>query len=729
LQRQKARKTGGVEARIILARAFIWGEQYIAQRNNGIVPEALDENKLNLVFNLINKSRRKLMGRLIHNGLEFGAQPNKRDPKAQSDAEVVDKVIKGLDRIVDQPTKTWEIIDHLIAGGVCAEYTCWAPDATVTAMPNRDEAGNLMFKDLWTGEVIPEAAREMALADGNPPERFELDEVAEMAGEVMSEIIDGLNLFIDQTVPSIDRLAPDQWVYIAKIKTRGWIEENFEEVPGVEDIEYDKELKIVTTSIGVDQVSSVASMFLRDLIPGVQGQADEDDPDMAVVVDGWCPASKKNPRGRWVTFIPDKIMLRDTPNEYPGVPLVDFHFEPTSTTFWTKDYITDQIAPQRFFNKRMSQLGEQSNATLYDLLLLGGNVKRSDVPADHPGPIEGVLDENGVPLVARLGPPEMPVWFLESIKMVLQAANEIAGGQSLTESEKFPGQLRGPSAVPLMQEILDTEWGPLYTHIANRMAMVKQHRLDRVQQYYPPLRIMHFTDSNQRDEVMEFVKDDVFSGETKFQIHVEPSSIIPEMRALREARVRERLQSPLGILYMDERTGRLDKSKIAADLRMGDSAREDRESASRKFSQQLLERLKTGQQVPPVEQFWDHGPMLDELEAEMMTTEFLSMSPPVQQLLRDRWQQHVTFLQQKAEMQQQGMQSSMIQNAVAQATQQAAATAAADAVNSAMGQMHAQQQTSPGPQELVQAAAQRQRPPQAQPRRPAAPSNFRKPGE
>ena len=81
LQRQKARVVGGVEARMILASAFVWGEQYISQTQLGIVNEPPEDNKLRLVFNLINQERRKLAGRLIHNGLQFGAQPDNKDPK------------------------------------------------------------------------------------------------------------------------------------------------------------------------------------------------------------------------------------------------------------------------------------------------------------------------------------------------------------------------------------------------------------------------------------------------------------------------------------------------------------------------------------------------------------------------------------------------------------------------------------------------------------------------
>jgi hypothetical protein len=154
---------------------------------------------------------------------------------------------------------------------------------------------------------------------------------------------------------------------------------------------------------------------------------------------------------------------------------------------------------------------------------------------------------------------------------------------------------------------------------------------------------------------------------------------------------------------MDERTGRLDKSKIAADLQFGDTGREARESKYRKLAQELIKMIWEGQMVPPVQPFYDHTVMLDELEDAMATTEFLKASPGIQKAFAERWQQHSMFLQQEAMAQQQGMQNQMIHSAVAQATQQAAAMAAADAVDQALEQVHSQNQQ---PTEQYVASAQ-----------------------
>ena len=186
---------------------------------------------------------------------------------------------------------------------------------------------------------------------------------------------------------------------------------------------------------------------------------------------------------------------------------------------------------------------------------------------------------------------------------------------------------------------------------------------------------------------MTFHADEVLRSDVNFNVTVEPGTILPELRALREARLRERLASPLQILYLDERTGRIDKSKIAQDLQFGDTGREAKEGQYRKLSLEIIGMLWEGKQVPPVQPFYDHAAMMDELESAMATTEFLQASQQIQVLFIDRWKQHQQFLVQEAQNQQRSIQNGMIQNAVAQATQQAAAQAAADAVTSTQQQV------------------------------------------
>jgi hypothetical protein len=237
---------------------------------------------------------------------------------------------------------------------------------------------------------------------------------------------------------------------------------------------------------------------LKDLLPIVQGSVSDDDPGMVLYVESFQPSSIKYPKGRFACWVPDQQVLHKDENPYEEIPLVDFHFSPVTTTFWTKAYVTPLIAPQRFINKRMSQLGEQANASIYSLILLGAGLKPSDIPADFPGALENGLTESGTPNVGRLPGPEIPAWFLNSIEMAVKMFNDAAGGADLMEDNKFPGQLRGPMAVPMLQEIMDTQWGPLFQHLGERIARVKQMRLNRVKQFYPPQRTMHYTDRDQK---------------------------------------------------------------------------------------------------------------------------------------------------------------------------------------------------------------------------------------
>ena len=473
------------------------------------------------------------------------------------------------------------------------------------------------------------------------------------------------------------------------------------------------EVRILTTDLN-SMGAPTGSVHLRDLIPRVQGSRDKNDPDLAVVVERYQPISEEHPRGLYSVFVPGEEVLLDEDNPYESIPLVDFHWAPTTTSFWNGDYVSDLIPPQRFLNKRLSQLGEQSNASLYANELLGQGIKREDIPADYPAPIENGLNDQGVKMIQRRDPPQLPQWYMPSIDLTVKLMREIAGGVDLFQEQKFPGQLRGPMAVPMLQEMIDTQWGKLYRHIGKHMSSGKDMRINRVKQYYPPFRTLHYTDRSMRDEVFVFQPSEILQSGTDYSVTVERGSLIPEFRALREARIREHLQSPLSVLYMDERTGRIDKEKIAADLEMGALGRESSDTTYRKLGLALVERLWQGEQIPehlPMP-FWNLRVIMDELESQMATTEFLSASPELQQGFVAFWNRCRQMLMQASERQSQGMQQSQIQGAVAQATQQAAAKAAAETVDLALDQVRASEQVAPqAPDELLQAFMQQQQGP------------------
>ena len=709
LRAQKARNVGSVELRVLTNLAFASGEHWVGTQNRVLFTRKRDPNKLYLVFNIAAQMIHKMLGRLSSIAPVFKARADKQDPKSIAKAQVVDKLIRALDEKLDQHSRTWEILWWMAIGGVAFEYVPWVKDATMEPMPQFDpETDELMWTDIRSGEQVPESFRQQAMSQGAPKEQFEVVEEMMLVGDVGSEVLSPLQVFIDSSVRSVDDLSPDQAVYIAKIRTLGWIEANYDvSKETIQNIKDTSDVRILSTDIK-QFGDPTGSVHLQDLIPRIQGSRTQNDPDLAVVVERFQPISSKHPRGKYSCFIPGEQILHDGDNPYESIPLIDFHWGPTTTSFWSNDYVSDLIAPQRFLNKRLSQLGEQANASIYANELLGPTLKREDIPSDYPAPIEGGLTDGGVKMVQRRDPPQLPAWFMQSVELTIKLMREIAGGIDLFSDNKFPGQLRGPMAVPMLQEILDTQWGNLYQHIGQRMSKVKEMRINRVKEYYPPFRTLHYTDQSMRDEVFIFQTSEILKAGTDYSITVERGSLVPELRALREARIREHLQSPLGVLYMDERTGRIDKEKIAADLSMGDVGREDRDAQYRKLGMSIVERLWQGQQIPehlPMP-FWNLRVIMDELESEMATTEWLTASPEIQKGFVDFWNRCRKHLMEASERRQDGMQQQQIQGAVAQAAQQAAAKAAAEAIDMAMEQMKASQQIAPqAPEALAQAMA------------------------
>ena len=715
LRAQKSREVGSVELRMLTNLAFVSGEHWVGSEQRKLFTRRRDPNKLHLVFNLLGQLLYKMLGRLSSIAPVFKARADKQDPQALAKTEGVNKLIKALDEKRDQPSRSWELLWWMAIGGVAFEYVPWVKDATMEPLPRfDDETNELQWTDVVSSETIPESMRQERLLQGAPQDQFVVVEDMVLAGDVGSEVLSPLQVFIDASVRSIKDLSPDQAVYLAKIRTAGWIKANYEvSETTLENLKDAQEVRILSTDLN-SLGAPTGAVHLQDLIPRVQGSRKKDDPDLAVVVERYQPISDEHPRGRYSVFVPGEEVLLDGDNPYESIPLVDFHWAPTTVSFWNSDYISDLIPPQRFLNKRLSQLGEQSNASLYANELLGHGIKREDIPADYPAPIENGLNEQGVKMIQRRDPPQLPTWYMPSIDLTVKLMREIAGGVDLFQEQKFPGQLRGPMAVPMLQEMIDTQWGNLYLHIGAQMAAVKDMRINRVKQYYPPFRTLHYTDRSMRDEVFTFQTSEILQSGTDYSVTVERGSLIPEFRALREARVREHLQSPLSVLYMDERTGKIDKEKIAADLEMGDLGRESREMTYRKLGMALVERLWQGEQIPehlPMP-FWNLRVIMDELESQMATTEFLSASPELQQGFVVFWNRCRQLLMQASERRSQGMQQSQASGAIAQATPQAAASDAAEAVDMALDQVKAAEQVAPqAPQQLMQAFAQQQQGP------------------
>lgn len=698
LQNQKTRKAGGVEMRTLTALAMYNGEHYIKQEGFSLAGRELsdeDKNKLFLVFNLIRKNVRRKIGRLWSIDHKFRATPNTLDPVAWDLADPVTKLILSLNRKLKEGQTQWNRLFWLMISGVVIEHTPWVQEVASESLPEFTADGEMVWVDQWAerlgGEVeLPEGVVADAIANGAPPERFKPKETVQLVGEVGSELFSALDFFIDSSVKKISDLSGDQACYLAQLKTKSWIETNFgSEIAN--RVKAGMDLNIVKTTMK-DTGAVSANMNLRDLIPAIQGSTIDGDPEMCMVITRYQPRSSKHPNGHRCMFTPEGVELAsDEIEEYEGVPCVDTHWEPNATTFWTDGFVTDMIPANKFLNKRMSQLGEASNAQLYEMLLLGGDLKPKDIPTDRHGAVTNGLDENGNPMVKVMQRGQLPAFFADSIRLAVEMAEQL-GSSDLLAARKFPGQMRGSLSIPMFQEINDSEDGPFYAHLGEQIAETHQMRINRVRSFYEPIRTMHYTGANLKDEVLIFHTQQVLRAGWDYNISVDRASLLPELSSMREARVRERLESPLAALYMNRRTGRIDISKVADDLKHNDTGREDTESQYRKLAREFIMVLQKGETLDPALplSFYDHDVIMDELESVMATTEWLRSSAEVKKGFIDFYNKCQQYLQKLHDQEQSVMYNKMLQGAVAQATQFAAAKAASVAAEAALTQVDTQ---------------------------------------
>lgn len=706
LQAQKWRMRGGVEARMITNVAMRAGEQYVQQSRDAIFARPMDKdenkNRLALVFNLIKKQTNRKIGHLyrIHN--TFNATPNSNDPVALDTSDVVKRAIRGLNSKLRENLQHWRRLRWMVECGVVIEHTPWVEDAIEDIIPAYDEAtGQLLWRDNQNPDpqaTLPQSMVERMVQAGATPERFTIIEHTILTGEVGSHIVSPFNFFIDASVLTIEDLGPGQGCYIGEIKSLDFVESNFGSEAAAACQNTGNDLGIVRSRLLDRGGSTVANINMRDLLPAITGSKGPDDPPMTILLTRYEPACPKWPHGRRSIFNPDGVMLDDAPTDYGEIPCTDFHYEAPTTSFWTGDYVTDLVPGQKFLNKRMSQLGEAANAQLYELLLLGPDLTATDVPTDMHGHVEDGLGDDGSPRVVPMQHAQLPSFFLQSIELVIQLMQQI-GAVDILDHKQMPGQLRGPMALPLFQEMVDSEDAPLYLHCGEQLARMHQQRMNRIKQYYPPMRTLHYTGKGKRDEVLVFHTDKVLRSGITYTITLDPGSAFPEFSALKEARIMERLASPLAGLYADRRTGKIDYSKIAYELRFTDQDDTDRQSQYRTLAQHLIGRLWEGQplstSMPEVPYaFWDHLTILDELEASMATTEFLEASAVVKTEFVTLYEKCRAFLAAVQDAQAQAAQQQMMNSTLAQVSQQTAAMVAARTVDTAQQQIDAQRQAA-----------------------------------
>jgi hypothetical protein len=235
---------------------------------------------------------------------------------------------------------------------------------------------------------------------------------------------------------------------------------------------------------------------------------------------------------------------------------------------------------------------------------------------DEPHGIKDAFSPEGRPLVSRVASGGVPASLFKLLEMADQKIDQVMGIRDLFENNQLPGQIRGSTAFERIEEISGLEWQALIRDYFSQLAMVKAKRNNRVRQFYTKDKMFAFVSRTGEDEVLEWKRDE--QRDHQHRITIVPSSLTPEIRSMREDRIREQLNTPgMGMaLYGNADRTDYDPSKLAQAMGMPEGEYRERAARERTLQSQENEEMEHGNQVP-VYPYDDDSIHMDEMRTSM----------------------------------------------------------------------------------------------------------------
>jgi hypothetical protein len=716
-------KSKSVEPRVLNNLAMYVDEQWSYVENGTLrnkVPRRDEDGKIrevSLVLNMIAPRQQKIIGRLTASTPDWRAWPGSNKADHISKAEVATSLSKSFDMKLDEEALRGERWFWNMQAGVWFEHTPWRNNHSVDLVEKEDEAGRPIWEHLASGEEIPDAMYRQAIQSGEAlVEHFEIATEIREIGDVAAEVRGPLNVFNPNSIRSIEHLAPGQSVMMSDIKLAAWVKKTWPNSQ-LDWMHGEEEFKIITTKVS-NQGISFANTSLRELIPVVQGAVSNDDPDMVPVFERYEPPSPEFPKGwsmkggavtgpnffpapnedlagggRYTVFIPGQGIVRDGEIPYKdGIPIVDGHWDSPASNFYNRDWATGLMGVQKSINTLASQIRTMANARVYDPILIDDDTQppNADMPKYWVG---GMVD--GMRQAERLGAsspdPGMQAQLLDLIRIF----DDLSGAEDLLQNKKL-GQIRGTGAVQMLQDVMDSQWGPKIRSYYNSVSKVIHKRVNRAAQFYPTVRTLRFMRNTGKVEAFRFHAEDILRSGVDYTFSVSPSSMMPQSNRERFANMTEMLGGPLAGLYQTE-TGEADWHGIAAELQFGDiESRESMLASDVKFAKTVIADIKEGRGMIPVLPVQNHLIFVRELQKEMNDDDFFKvLSEPTQQALIERYQSHQEALANAAEAAKQETISEETIDLVRQAVQQSLAKLSNEMPTLVLGQIKNLAQNDP----------------------------------
>lgn len=377
-----------------------------------------------------------------------------------------------------------------------------------------------------------------------------------------------------------------------------------------------------------------------DVLSGVEGRlysAYTEDVDAnlpgVVINEYWERPSTARPKGAYIVFAGNDILYKgDFPYAHGHLPFTHIGHIERSNSKWYASVMDYMRGPQMELNRVESQILENRNLANGKWFIPFSLELETDPDASP----RQVLRAAGGPPDAR---PEfieiqaLPSWVQNEAARIKQFAQDMAGQHEVSQGG-VPGRVEAAQAIQLLQETDDEVLRDTIHSLEEALAEGFRQCTHLLKQYGVPKQILKAYDTDGMVEVMEFMRDDIPSG-NDLQVVTQTTTGLPQTIAGRWDRVLNLWQYKI----IEDPKQAMELLNLAPENPDLIPEIEDKKQAHRENVR--MAGLLDGNPVPIEPKPWNnHGVHVVEHRKFMNTERFEQLDPQTQQLFEYHLEKH-----------------------------------------------------------------------------------------
>jgi hypothetical protein len=352
----------------------------------------------------------------------------------------------------------------------------------------------------------------------------------------------------------------------------------------------------------------------------------DDKEDLVIVKQLYVKPSNTIEKGLYKVWAQGKVIYQsDFPYEHGELPFARFGGIRIPGAQYDSSLLFQLIPLQKELNKTISQIIEYKNLTLRPQIVSPVNALRTR-PTSKPGQVIEYEWRPGMPAPDWRELNNIPQYVFTHIDQILQRINDVSGQHEASQG-RTPTGARSGDMLALLMERDDSRMSLMIKDMERAMSRAYRLMLRLAQQFYSEARTLEVRGSAGILETKTFEASDLSGAK---DIRLSPGTMIPKSKAFQVDELRMLLDAghitPQQYLQMSEFGG---SAELAAQW-----------EADRRKQQREIDAVKREEQVPPPNEFDDHGAHLDVLDLYLKSIEFESLPPEQQQALLEHRSAH-----------------------------------------------------------------------------------------